>query len=102
MVELWHTLNKWEIWQRLNKWWNYGTVWTNGRHGTVTVLLIVQLPHISCFFFSDPNSPVSILSCSKQKMKKTRNTARTYPSSTWTQQNLLGYSIHLSVGLKQG
>ena len=47
----------------------------------MTELLIVQFPHISCYFLSDPNSPVSILSCSKQKMKKTRNTARTYPSS---------------------
>jgi hypothetical protein len=47
----------------------------------MTELLIVQFPHISCYFLSDPNSPVSILFCSKQKMKKSRNIARTYPSS---------------------
>jgi hypothetical protein len=48
----------------------------------IAQLLIVQFPHISCYFLSDPNSPVSILSCSKQKMKKTRNIGRTCPSYT--------------------
>jgi hypothetical protein len=52
----------------------------------MTELLIVQFPHISCYLLSDPNSPVSILSCSKQKneenKKYSKNISKFYVNST--------------------
>jgi hypothetical protein len=52
----------------------------------MTELLIAQFSQISCYFLSYPNSPVSILSCSKQKneenKKYSKNIPKLYVNST--------------------